>query len=108
MELAGYQLVYLVDEEDVKTVAGFHVGESFGWGKYLYIDDLVTDAQCRSQGFGEKLVTWLCNYAREHACAQIHLDSRVTRFATHKFYLNKDFYIGGHHFLRHINDVDSP
>lgn len=102
MEQGGYRLIYLTADESVKAVAGFHLGESFAWKKYLYIDDLITDGASRSKGYGAKLISWLYEHAHMNACDQVHLDSRVTRYATHKFYLNQGLFIGGYHFLVHV------
>jgi len=96
---SGFQFVYLVDSEDVAAVAGFHIGESLSWKRYLYVDDLVVDKVKRSKGYGSMLLDWIRNYAESENCLQIHLDSRVIRYKTHKFYLNQGFYIGGYHFV---------
>jgi GNAT superfamily N-acetyltransferase len=94
----GYKLVYLEDADEVRSVAGFRVGEFLAWGKTLYVDDLVTRAQDRSRGYGEQLFDWLAARARELACDQLHLDSGVQRFAAHRFYLRKRMDITAHHF----------
>lgn len=102
LESSGYQLVYLMHDGAVQSVAGFRVGESFGWRRYLYVHDFVTDSQSRSQGHGAKLMAWLMNRAREHGCNSLHLDSRVTRYASHRFYLKEGMIISGHHFCVEI------
>src|SRR5215813_9717142 len=61
----GYKLAFLSDHRQVKAVAGFRMGNSLGWGKFLYVDDLVTDENSRSKGHGEKLFDWLVREARK-------------------------------------------
>lgn len=102
MQHDRYQIAYLQTDDRVVSVAGFHIGESFAWRKYLYVDDLVTDPEVRSQGYGSKLLSWLAEYAEHHQCVQLHLDSRVTRHPAHKFYLNQGLIIGGYHFLMEL------
>lgn len=102
-EIAGYQLAYVVDEE-VKAVAGFRISECLAWGKFLYVDDLVSKSDERSKGYGGALLDWLIEYAKEEDCEQLHLDSRVQRFAAHRFYLNKRMIIEAHHFSLRLND----
>ncbi len=85
----GYQLVYLRDENAIKAVAGIRVAEWLYAGKYLEIDDLITNADDRSQGYGGKLFDWICNYARKLTCDQVRLVSGVQREAAHRFYLAK-------------------
>ena len=97
MEIAGYKLAYLADGE-VKAVAGFRVSECLAWGKFVYVDDLVSRDGERSKGYGGKLFDWLVEYARREDCDQFHLDSGVQRFAAHRFYLTKRMTIEAHHF----------
>lgn len=94
----GYQLAYLESGEKIKAVAGFRISENLACGKFLYIDDLVTTASDRSKGYGEALLDWLVNYAKSHACQQLHLDSGVQRFAAHRFYFKKRLEISSYHF----------
>jgi GNAT superfamily N-acetyltransferase len=102
-EIAGYQLAYVLDEE-VKAVAGFRISECLAWGKFLYVDDLVSKSDERSKGYGGALLDWLIEYAKEENCDQFHLDSGVQRFAAHRFYLNKRMFIEAHHFSLRLDD----
>lgn len=95
---AGYRLVSLRDGATVLAVAGFRVGTNLAWGRFLYVDDLVTDANCRSQGHGKRLLAWLTRYAREQGCAQLHLDSGLQRAAAHKFYQREGLALASYHF----------
>lgn len=94
----GYQLACVIEGDRALCVAGFTLGEKLAWGKHIYIDDLVTDENCRSTGAGRLLIEWLKGYAREIGCGQMHLDSGVQRFAAHRFYLREGFDIASHHF----------
>jgi GNAT superfamily N-acetyltransferase len=94
----NYQLIYLQIDGAIPAVAGFRISESLAWGKFLYVDDLVTSLDCRSQGYGAKLFAWLVNYARSNNCQQLTLDSGVQRFAAHRFYLARRMNITSHHF----------
>lgn len=97
-EQCGYRLVYAIQDDQVVAVAGFRLSECLAWGKYLYVDDLVTDAGCRSAGWGKRLLDWLINRAREEGCDELHLDSGVQRFDAHRFYLRERMRITSHHF----------
>ena len=94
----GYQIAYVEEEDTVICVAGFVISEKLAWGKSLYIDDLVTNQECRSRGAGKRILDWLKDYAHSQQCNQIHLDSGVQRFAAHRFYLREGFNIASHHF----------
>jgi GNAT superfamily N-acetyltransferase len=95
---AGYHLAFLTDKKTVKAVAGYRFSESLSWGKFLYVDDLVTAEKFRSQGHGQRLLKWLVNEAKARNCDQLHLDSGVQRFGAHRFYLASRMDIIAHHF----------
>jgi len=93
-----FQLAYLENDGVVVAVAGFRISECLAWGKFLYVDDLVTASSSRSRGCGQKLFAWLVARARAAGCAQLHLDSGVQRFGAHRFYLGQRMDITCHHF----------
>jgi GNAT superfamily N-acetyltransferase len=94
----NYQLVYLQVDQKIQSVTGFRISESLAWGKFLYVDDLVSRSDSRSQGYGSELFNWLIDYARTENCQQLTLDSGVQRFAAHRFYLHQRMEITSHHF----------
>lgn len=94
----GYQLACLTEDRTVACVAGFRLNRSLGWGKYLYVDDLVTDERYRSAGAGKAMFDWLVAHARNHQCGELRLDSAVQRYGAHRFYLRERMDIVAHHF----------
>ena len=102
-EKNGYKLAFIEDEDRVVSVAGFRITETLAWGKFMYVDDLVTNDDQRSKGYGDKLIDWLMERARENQCQEFHLDSGVQRFSAHRFYFRKKLAITGYHF-EHIFD----
>ena len=94
----GYQLVCLRENNKVRAVAGFRITEDLAHGKFMYVDDLVTDKAQRSRGYGTALLDWLIKLAREQDCGYLDLDSGVQRFAAHRFYLANKMNIVCHHF----------
>jgi len=97
-EREGYRLVSLREDGLVVAVAGFRIGHNLAWGRYLYVDDLVTEQDRRSRGHGRKLMDWLLDHAAREGCDELHLDSGVQRFAAHRFYLRHGMDITSHHF----------
>jgi len=93
-----YQLAFLKIEEQTLAVAGFRISNCLALGKFLYIDDLVVDEFNRSHSYGQQLFQWLIEYARNHECKHLSLDSGVQRFAAHRFYLMQRMSITSHHF----------
>ena len=94
----GYQLAFLESEDQIRAVAGYRFLESLFSGKNLYVDDLVTRETDRSRGYGEQLLDWLVDQAREKNCETLELDSGVQRFDAHRFYFSKRMSISSYHF----------
>jgi GNAT superfamily N-acetyltransferase len=104
LENFGYRLAYLQISGDPVAVAGFRIGESLAWGRHLYVDDLVTLASHRSQGYGAALLSWLSQVASKEHCNQLHLDSGVQRKDAHKFYNREGMQITSYHFAKFVAD----
>ncbi len=99
-EESGYQLVFLEGAGVVQAVAGFRISECLWVGRFFYVDDLVTAAGARGQGWGQRMMGWLLKRARKEGCAEFHLDSGVQRFEAHGFYLKNRLHIVAYHFRR--------
>ena len=98
----GYFLAYLESEGEIRSVAGYRFSENLAYGRFMYVDDLVTNLQDRSNGFGQILFDWLVAEAKKNGCSQLTLDSGVQRFGTHRFYLRKGMDIVSHHFAMRL------
>jgi len=103
----GYALVYIAAQGHVVAAAGYRVTEFLAWGHTFYVDDLITPAASRKQGYGGKLLDWLLEKAKELSCDQFHLDSGVHRHDAHRLYLSRKLQISSHHFSKALgkNDV---
>jgi len=64
----------------------------------VYVDDLNTDPECRSKGYGKLLMDWLKKEAKVNGCSELHLDSGVQREQTHRFYFREHLTINCYHF----------
>src|SRR5205823_2667113 len=102
----GYRLVgaFGPDRATALAVAGFRVGESLAWGRYLYVDDLSTAPDARRQGLAGALLDWLGDEAHALGCGQLHLDSGTgtERFDAHRLYHAHRLAIHSHHFARAV------
>jgi GNAT superfamily N-acetyltransferase len=99
----GYRLACLNAGGSVQSVAGYRFTENLAWGRFLYVDDLVTDEAARSQGYGKALLAWLAGHARQNGCAQLHLDSGAQRKDAHRFYLREGMENAGFHFSTRLD-----
>jgi len=103
-QAAGYLLAYCESEKVIRSVAGYRYGENLAYGKYMYVDDLVTNHDDRSKGFGKLLFDWLVAAAKEQGCEVLTLDSGVQRFGAHRFYLANRMDIVSHHFCLRLRE----
>ena len=86
----AFTLAYLkVASDEVVGVCGFRIMNNLGFGRIVFVDDLVVDENERSKGFGKILFDWLITFAKENGCGRIHLDSAVHRVGAHKFYMDQ-------------------
>lgn len=99
----GYRLAYLSLHGEPVAVAGYRFGQNLAWGKFLYVDDLVTSAGHRSRGYGWLLLRWLLQEAKAHGCQQVHLDSGVQRQDAHRFYRREGMELSSYHFRLHVS-----
>lgn len=104
MEADGYKLAYVEEEAKVVAVAGYRVYSNLFMGKHLYVDDLVTASDCRSKGYGARLLSWLREQAVNQKCNYFHLDSGTHRDQAHKFYFRYGLSIASFHFSEKLND----
>ena len=99
---SGYFLVYGEKNNSIKAVAGCRLMETLIDGRLLYIDDLITAASERSQGYGGALLDWLVDYAKSQGCVSLQLDSGVQRADAHRFYFRKGLTISSFRFKRSL------
>lgn len=101
-EKQGYHLVLLRAGAKVAAVAGIRISRNLALGEHVYVDDLVTDSEQRSQGYGELLLQWIEDFTREKGFTELHLDSGVQRYAAHRFYFRQRMNIVFYHFSKKL------
>lgn len=82
----------------VVAVAGLRFGEWLHGGRYLEIEDFVTDEECRSDGYGGQFFDWIAAFGREAGCRHLRLLSGVQREAAHRFYRRKGMSLEAYYF----------
>lgn len=97
----GGRMTLAVEGEAVRGVAVWRILQTTG-GRHLFVDDLVTDAACRSQGVGRGLIGWLEDEARAHSCTMLSLTSNVKRNEAHRFYFREGFFISSYYFRKNL------
>lgn len=82
----GYFLAGLFDGGTLVALTGYRVQENLVYGRFLYVDDLVTDAALRGSGHGERLIAHLRDQARALGCDRLVLDTPLSNSLGHRFY----------------------
>jgi len=59
--------------------------------KILFIDDLIVNKNCRSNGIGKMLLKNSIGYAVEKDCETVELTSYINNEKSHRFYENNGF-----------------
>jgi GNAT superfamily N-acetyltransferase len=95
---SGGRMALTVEDDAVVSVALWRVIENTYEGRRLYVDDLVSDAACRSRGAGRLLLGWLKDKARSLGCRVLALDSGVQRTDAHRFYFRERMSISSYCF----------
>jgi len=89
----GARMALVVDGRAVRCVSLWRVIENTHEGRRLYVDDLVSDETCRSQGAGKMMLDWLEKKAVSLGCSALTLDSGVQRQRAHRFYFREGMHI---------------
>jgi GNAT superfamily N-acetyltransferase len=82
----GYRMFALFQGEQVVAVTGLIELDNFYNFKHIYVYDLVTKESERSKGYGEALLSFVHNLAKETGCHSVALSSGLQRLDAHRFY----------------------
>ena len=71
-------------------------------GKTCEPDHVFINPEYRGKGIGKQVFQWIYNYARKRGCETSELNSYVSNYPSHKFYMNEGYDILGYHFLKKL------
>ena len=90
----GYRLIAVWREGVPVALAGYRVQENLVYGRFLYVDDLVTDANLRSSGLGNVLMDHLKAETQRLGCVRLVLDTPLSNVLGHRFYYRNGLLAG--------------
>lgn len=101
----SFKIKYLYDDKNHKAAAfiGYRNMRMLRTGPTIYIDDLYTDPDYRSQGCGATLLGEVKQEAIETGMKSVHLDSGFALHPAHRLYLNSGYVLACHHFAQLIS-----
>jgi len=85
----GYRLFAARDENQIIALAGFAILTNLYYGRHAWVYDLVTAGAARSQGYGERLLSFVEEFARRENCSCVALSSGLQRTDAHRFYAQR-------------------
>lgn len=89
MKKEGYSIFALYLEKEIVAVVGVIKLTNLYYGKHVWVNDLVTDVNHRSKGYGQILLSFINKWAKENGCGVVALSSGLQRVEAHKFYESK-------------------
>lgn len=107
----AYEVIYIVhpdcsnsnDEVDangrknIVACAGYFYSHSLGYGKTLFVEDLIVVEAERNKGYGTQLLQFLTDEAKNKECRSLRLNSEHDSHVAQKFFLRHGFDIVSHH-----------
>lgn len=84
-----YRLFALYDQGEIVAVTGFKPMITLYYGRFVWVCDLVTDNNKRSNGYGDKLLSYVHEWAKENGYQSVALSSGLQRTDAHRFYEEK-------------------
>lgn len=84
-----YQLFALYDLGEIVAVTGFKPMITLYYGRCVWVCDLVTDNNKRSNGYGDILLSYVHEWAKENGYQSVALSSGLQRTEAHRFYAEK-------------------
>ncbi|KKB36603.1 GNAT family N-acetyltransferase [Bacillus thermotolerans] len=88
----SYRMAALLENGDIVAVIGFKPMITLYYGRFVWVCDLVTEADKRSKGYGEKLLSYVHEWAEENQFKSVALSSGLQRKEAHRFYEEKMHY----------------
>lgn len=103
MKEERYQLFAMYNEqEEVVTLAGIGICINFYHEKHVFLYDLITAEAHRSKGYGEKMLSHIELWGREHGCSSVVLTSAFPRIDAHRFYEREGYEKASYSFRKQI------
>lgn len=103
MAKQGARLLLAESDEVPMGIAIYRIYENTYEGLRLYVDDLIVDETCRSQGAGHALLEYCRQIACQAGCGFLTLDSGAQRAQAHKMYFREGLTITAFHFTQALS-----
>ena len=77
------------DDGTVLALAGYRLAENLIYGRFLYVDDLVTRDTARGGRWGQALMDAMARIGEDAGCARLVLDTGLANALAQRFYFRQ-------------------
>lgn len=77
------------DDGTVQALAGYRLAENLIYGRFLYVDDLVTRDTARGGRWGQALMDAMARIGEDAGCARLVLDTGLANALAQRFYFRQ-------------------
>jgi ribosomal protein S18 acetylase RimI-like enzyme len=96
----GYRVLAAWRGEEVIALAGYRLQENLVYGRFLYVDDLVTLESERGGEWGARLIDATTRIAEEAGCMKLVLDTGLSNALAQRFYFRQGMLTGAMRFSK--------
>jgi GNAT superfamily N-acetyltransferase len=82
----GYRLFAASVDGEIVSLVGIGIQVNMYYGRHVWVYELVTDDDYRSEGHGLELLSFVEEWAEERDCELVALSSGLQRENAHRFY----------------------
>lgn len=100
MRTENYALLAVWEGGEPVALAGYRYQENLIYGRFLYVDDLITTERSRGGRHGARLLQALEGIAREAGCAKLVLDTGMGNALAQRFYFRQGLLTGAMRFSK--------
>lgn len=101
----GYRLLAAWRGNEVVAVAGYRLQENTLYGRFVYLDDLVTRVTEQRSGVGQQLIEAVRGEALRNGCAHLVLDTGLGNALAQRFYYRQGLLARGMHFAQSLQEI---
>jgi len=98
----SYRILAAWEDGQVMALAGYRFQENLVYGKFLYVDDLVSAGHARGKRWGERLLKALEAVAAQAGCVRLVLDTGMANALAQRFYFRQGLLTGAMRFGKAI------
>lgn len=97
-----YRILGVWQDNAPLAIAGYRVQENLVYGRFLYVDDLVTALGSRGRNLGARLLDELSDIAAHERCEKLVLDTALSNALAQRFYFRQGLVTGAMRFSKSI------